>query len=229
MTLARGLALTYRLRAAGVTQPLLLMGYVNPILAYGVARYVADAAAAGAAGFIVPDLPPEEAGDSKPRAGRTAWRWSFCWRRPPPRNASLRWSATRRASSTWCRWRASPARGTNCRPTWPRSSTACTTRLACRWRSDSASPPRTRGRRRRVCRRRDRRLGADQGGGRGRRSRCGRGSLRACVERRNKYVGTAVSHRGHRDHRGLTRSESGPPSPFISARSVFSVARFGAS
>ena len=63
MTLARGLALTSRLRAAGVTQPLLLMGYVNPILAYGVSRYVADAEAAGADGFIVPDLPPEEAGE----------------------------------------------------------------------------------------------------------------------------------------------------------------------
>ena len=62
MTLARGLALTHRLRQAGVAQPLLLMGYVNPILAYGVARYVADAEAAGADGFIVPDLPPEEAG-----------------------------------------------------------------------------------------------------------------------------------------------------------------------
>jgi tryptophan synthase alpha chain len=39
------------------------MGYVNPLLAYGVARFVADAAAAGADGLIVPDLPPEEAGD----------------------------------------------------------------------------------------------------------------------------------------------------------------------
>jgi tryptophan synthase alpha chain len=63
MTLAHGLALTHRLRAAGVTQPLLLMGYVNPILAYGVSRYVKDAAVAGADGFIVPDLPPEEAGE----------------------------------------------------------------------------------------------------------------------------------------------------------------------
>ena len=63
MTLARGLALTSRLRSAGVTQPLLLMGYVNPILAYGMVRYAADAAAAGADGFIVPDLPPEEAGE----------------------------------------------------------------------------------------------------------------------------------------------------------------------
>lgn len=59
----RCLELTARLRAAGVRQPLLLMGYINPILAYGVTRYVTDARAAGADGFIVPDLPPEEGGE----------------------------------------------------------------------------------------------------------------------------------------------------------------------
>jgi tryptophan synthase alpha chain len=46
-----------------VIQPLLLLGYINPILTYGIEWYVADAAAAGADGFIVPDLPPEEAGE----------------------------------------------------------------------------------------------------------------------------------------------------------------------
>ena len=61
MTTRRSLELTARLTRDGITQPLLLMGYYNPILAYGVERYVADAATAGAAGFIVPDLPPEEA------------------------------------------------------------------------------------------------------------------------------------------------------------------------
>lgn len=50
------------LRAAGVDTPILLMGYYNPILAYGERAYVHDAADAGADGFIVPDLPPEEAG-----------------------------------------------------------------------------------------------------------------------------------------------------------------------
>jgi tryptophan synthase alpha chain len=57
------LEMTAQLRAGGVTQPLLLMGYYNPILAYGVGRFVAAAAQAGADGLIVPDLPPEEAGD----------------------------------------------------------------------------------------------------------------------------------------------------------------------
>jgi tryptophan synthase alpha chain len=63
MTVAGCLASVGRLRAAGVRQPLLLMGYVNPIIAYGPARFVRDAAAAGADGLILPDLPPEEAGE----------------------------------------------------------------------------------------------------------------------------------------------------------------------
>lgn len=62
-TLADCLAMTRELRAQGVTTPALLMGYVNPMLAYGLARFVSDAAAAGADGFIVPDLPPEEAAE----------------------------------------------------------------------------------------------------------------------------------------------------------------------
>jgi tryptophan synthase alpha chain len=63
MTVQHCLTITSQLRERGVTQPLLLMGYCNPILAYGVSRFVADAAAAGADGLIVPDLPPEEAGE----------------------------------------------------------------------------------------------------------------------------------------------------------------------
>ncbi|HVU14161.1 MAG TPA: tryptophan synthase subunit alpha [Phototrophicaceae bacterium] len=48
------------LRARGVTQPMLLMGYINPLLSYGIEKFVQDAQAAGADGLIVPDLPPEE-------------------------------------------------------------------------------------------------------------------------------------------------------------------------
>jgi tryptophan synthase alpha chain len=40
--------------------PLLLMSYLNPLLAHGIGRLAADARAAGIAGFIVPDLPFEE-------------------------------------------------------------------------------------------------------------------------------------------------------------------------
>ena len=43
--------------------PLLLMSYLNPLLAYGLDRLPADARRAGIAGFIVPDLPFEEGGE----------------------------------------------------------------------------------------------------------------------------------------------------------------------
>lgn len=41
--------------------PILLFGYYNPILRYGEEKLVADAKAAGVDGFLVVDLPPEEA------------------------------------------------------------------------------------------------------------------------------------------------------------------------
>lgn len=51
------------LRERDVTVPLLLMGYLNPMLRYGVERFCADAQAAGVDGLIVPDLPPEESSE----------------------------------------------------------------------------------------------------------------------------------------------------------------------
>jgi len=62
VTPADCLAMAEALRAAGVRAPFVFMGYYNPIFRYGVARYIADCAAAGVDGLIVPDLPPEEAG-----------------------------------------------------------------------------------------------------------------------------------------------------------------------
>lgn len=49
-------------RSEGVEAPVILMGYFNPILAYGLVDYCRAAAAAGADGLIVPDLPTQEAG-----------------------------------------------------------------------------------------------------------------------------------------------------------------------
>lgn len=51
------------LRARGVRAPLLVMGYFNPVLAYGVNRFVDAAARAGVDGFIIVDLPPQEAAE----------------------------------------------------------------------------------------------------------------------------------------------------------------------
>lgn len=48
------------LAAMELSTPVLLMSYLNPLLAYGPEALAADAAAAGVCGFIVPDLPYEE-------------------------------------------------------------------------------------------------------------------------------------------------------------------------
>ncbi len=45
--------------------PLLLMSYLNPLLAYGLDRLPAAAARAGVAGFIIPDLPYEESAEMR--------------------------------------------------------------------------------------------------------------------------------------------------------------------
>lgn len=49
------------LRSRGVMQPMLMFSYINPVLAYGPEQFVEDSKAAGADGFIIPDLPLEEA------------------------------------------------------------------------------------------------------------------------------------------------------------------------
>jgi tryptophan synthase alpha chain len=50
--------------------PIVLMGYFNPIFAYGAERFAKDAAAAGVDGLLVVDLPPEEAPELKGAADR---------------------------------------------------------------------------------------------------------------------------------------------------------------
>jgi tryptophan synthase alpha chain len=45
---------------AGLTLPVILMGYMNPVLQYGFEKFCADAAAVGIDGLILPDLPEYE-------------------------------------------------------------------------------------------------------------------------------------------------------------------------
>ena len=59
-----------RLRAAGVTVPLVFLGYMNPIAQKGEQAFAALCAAAGVDGVIVADLPPEEAGELRAACDR---------------------------------------------------------------------------------------------------------------------------------------------------------------
>ncbi len=60
-TTMRGVLDVVRRVRARSDVPILLFGYYNPILHYGEEKLVADAKAAGVDGFLVVDLPPEEA------------------------------------------------------------------------------------------------------------------------------------------------------------------------
>ena len=60
ISLRKILGLVRDFRATDDATPIVLMGYYNPIHAYGVDAFVADARAAGVDGLIVVDVPPEE-------------------------------------------------------------------------------------------------------------------------------------------------------------------------
>ena len=64
--LKRGTKLRDIIRTVGelrkATQmPIVLMGYYNPVLRYGLKKFVSDCVRAGVDGVIIPDLPPDEA------------------------------------------------------------------------------------------------------------------------------------------------------------------------
>lgn len=62
VTLESCFAFVRQLRQRGVTIPLFLMSYYNPIFSLGEERFARLAAESAVQGVIIPDLPPEEAG-----------------------------------------------------------------------------------------------------------------------------------------------------------------------
>jgi tryptophan synthase alpha chain len=62
MTLKGTLDLARRFRETEQATPIVLMGYLNPLMTYGFDRFAADAADAGVDGLIAVDCPPEEEG-----------------------------------------------------------------------------------------------------------------------------------------------------------------------
>ena len=69
-TMARTLQMVREFRKDNDTTPIVLMGYYNPIYAFGVERFTADAASAGVDGLIIVDLPPEEDHELRAPAAR---------------------------------------------------------------------------------------------------------------------------------------------------------------
>jgi tryptophan synthase alpha chain len=94
ITLKRALEGVAELRRRGVSIPLVLMGYYNPILAFGLERFAGAAGRAGSDGFIVPDLPPEEAGELESAAGDLPLIRMLAPTSPPERVARVRRSTS---------------------------------------------------------------------------------------------------------------------------------------
>lgn len=59
-------------RAENTNTPIILMGYINPLRAYGLETFSKDASAAGVDGLIIVDLPPEESEDLEAEANANA-------------------------------------------------------------------------------------------------------------------------------------------------------------
>jgi tryptophan synthase alpha chain len=72
ITVKKSLEAVAELRRRGVTIPLVLMGYYNPILAFGLDTFLQQSRSAGVDGFIIPDLPPEEAQEFRTAAAASA-------------------------------------------------------------------------------------------------------------------------------------------------------------
>ncbi len=63
MTLPRVLSIAKEFRSENSQTPLVLMGYANPVEAYGRERFAKDAKSSGIDGILTVDYPPEECGE----------------------------------------------------------------------------------------------------------------------------------------------------------------------
>lgn len=79
--------------------PILLMGYYNPFLQYGLNDFCRDAVSAGVDGVIIPDLPPDEAGDFRQVAARHGLSVVFLI---APTTTSARVRVVAEASTDFC-------------------------------------------------------------------------------------------------------------------------------
>jgi len=93
-TAARTLELAGALRRGDAHTPLVLMGYLNPVMRYGAERFMTDAAAAGVDGLLLVDLPHEHAAPYR-AAARAAGLHLLGMSAPTTDAARLaRWSRT---------------------------------------------------------------------------------------------------------------------------------------
>ncbi|OLT18848.1 tryptophan synthase subunit alpha [Pseudonocardia sp. CNS-139] len=138
-TVARALELAADVAGEGAA-PVVLMTYVNPVLAYGPQRFADHAAEAGVAAVIVPDLPVEESGPVATPL-RAAGVETVFLVGPGSPDERIALAAGASTGFLYCATSpGSPAPAPRCPPTSPGSSRGSGATPACRWRPDSGSP-----------------------------------------------------------------------------------------
>lgn len=68
MTLPGVLKIVQQFRSKNFDTPIILMGYFNPVLIYGIDKFMNDCKEFGVDGLIIVDIPPEEADEILPKA-----------------------------------------------------------------------------------------------------------------------------------------------------------------
>jgi tryptophan synthase alpha chain len=68
MSLKGTLDIVQQFRSKNTDTPIVLMGYFNPVLSYGIDKLMNDCRNLGVDGLIIVDLPPEEADEMAPKA-----------------------------------------------------------------------------------------------------------------------------------------------------------------
>jgi tryptophan synthase alpha chain len=68
MSLKGTLDIVQQFRSKNTDTPIVLMGYFNPVLSYGIDKFMNDCSSLGVDGLIIVDLPPEEADEMAPKA-----------------------------------------------------------------------------------------------------------------------------------------------------------------
>jgi tryptophan synthase alpha chain len=68
VTIKKVFDLVQQFRSKNQTTPIVLMGYFNPVLSYGIPKFLSDCKMFGVDGLIIVDIPPEEGTEIVPEA-----------------------------------------------------------------------------------------------------------------------------------------------------------------
>ena len=131
-------------RAKGLTVPVVLMGYYNPFMAFGLDNLMDSCKTAGVDGFIIVDLPPEEGKIFVEKASARGLSY-IPLVSPTTTDDRIKYLSSNAGSFLYCVSVTGVTGARGALPVTSKSlSTVCAQTRVCPWPSDSASLPRSR-------------------------------------------------------------------------------------